>query len=182
MKDGMKMKKTWGKRNVKRKFNKAKLAALTLTVAMTAAEISALFGGMTSPVFATELSGLPAVGAVAGGTTTTPAAEATTTTTPGTSATTTTAPAAPATTPATGNDSNKSTTDDGKKDTTDTKDPNKKDDSKKDDKTTTDDATDDTKDTTPISTSDFIMVGGDWVTPTAVYGQTVNVVLPVVNM
>ena len=166
MKDGMKMKKTWGKRNVKRKFNKAKLAALTLAVAMTAAEISALFGGMTSPVFATELSGLPAVGAVAGGTTTTPAAEATTTTTPGASVTTTTTPAASATTPATGNDSNKSTADDGKKD----------------DKTTTDDTTDDTKDTTPISTSDFIMVGGDWVTPTAVYGQTVNVVLPVVNM
>lgn len=186
MKDGMKMKKTWGKWNVKRKFNKAKLAALTLAVAMTAAEVSALFGGMTSPVFATELSGLPAVGAVAGGTATTPVAEATTTTTPGASATTTTTPAAPATTPATGNDSNKSTTDDGKKDTTDTKDPNKKDDSKKDDKTTTDDTTDDTKDdtadTTPISTSDFIMVGGDWVTPTAVYGQTVNVVLPVVNM
>ena len=37
-------------------------------------------------------------------------------------------------------------------------------------------------DTTPISTSDFIMVGGDWVTPTAVHGRTVNVVLPVVNM
>lgn len=37
-------------------------------------------------------------------------------------------------------------------------------------------------DTTPISTSDFIMVGGNWVTPTAVYGQSVNVVLPVVNM
>ena len=54
MKDGMKMKKTWGKRNVKRKFNKAKLAALTLAVAMTAAEISALFGGMTSPVFAPD--------------------------------------------------------------------------------------------------------------------------------
>ena len=31
-------------------------------------------------------------------------------------------------------------------------------------------------DTTPISTSDFIMVGGDWVTPTAVHGRTVNVV------
>ncbi|MBQ1172622.1 MAG: hypothetical protein IIX48_08520 [Lachnospiraceae bacterium] len=37
-------------------------------------------------------------------------------------------------------------------------------------------------DTTPVSTSEFIMVGGDWVTPTAVHGRTVNVVLPVVNM
>ncbi len=37
-------------------------------------------------------------------------------------------------------------------------------------------------DTTPISTSNFVMVGGSWVTPTAVYGRTVNVVLPVVNM
>lgn len=37
-------------------------------------------------------------------------------------------------------------------------------------------------DTTPISTSEFVMVGGDWVTPTAVHGRTVNVVLPVVNM
>ncbi|MBP3459825.1 MAG: hypothetical protein J6K58_11515 [Lachnospiraceae bacterium] len=35
---------------------------------------------------------------------------------------------------------------------------------------------------TPISTSDFIMVGGNWVTPTATYGRTVNVVLPLVNM
>lgn len=34
----------------------------------------------------------------------------------------------------------------------------------------------------PSSTSDFIMVGGNWVTPTATYGQTVNIVLPVVNM
>lgn len=37
-------------------------------------------------------------------------------------------------------------------------------------------------DTTPTTTNDFIMVGGDWVTPTATYGQYVNVVLPVVNM
>lgn len=37
-------------------------------------------------------------------------------------------------------------------------------------------------DTTPISTNEFIMVGGDWITPTAVYGQNVNVVLPIVNM
>lgn len=36
--------------------------------------------------------------------------------------------------------------------------------------------------TTPTSTSDFIMVGGNWVTPVATYGQVVNVVLPVVNM
>ncbi len=34
----------------------------------------------------------------------------------------------------------------------------------------------------PTSTSDFIMVGGNWVTPVATYGQVVNVVLPVVNM
>lgn len=34
----------------------------------------------------------------------------------------------------------------------------------------------------PVSTSDFIMVGGNWITPTAVYGRTVNVVLPIVNM
>jgi len=37
-------------------------------------------------------------------------------------------------------------------------------------------------DTTPTTTNDFIMVGGDWVTPTAMNGQYVNVVLPVVNM
>lgn len=181
MKDGMKMRKTWGRKNVKRKFNKAKFTALTLAAAMAVAEMSALFGGMASPVYATDLSGLPAVGAVVDGAstaTTSTATTTTTTTTPATSTTTTT------TTPTTGNDPNKTTTDDGKKDTTkdtpDTKDPNKK-----DDKTTTDntdDTKDDTTDTTPISTSDFIMVGGDWVTPTAVYGQTVNVVLPVVNM
>lgn len=41
---------------------------------------------------------------------------------------------------------------------------------------------DDGEEPTPTSTSEFIMVGGNWVTPTAVYGQTVNVVLPVVNM
>lgn len=35
---------------------------------------------------------------------------------------------------------------------------------------------------TPSSTSDFIMVGGNWITPVATYGQVVNVVLPVVNM
>ena len=34
----------------------------------------------------------------------------------------------------------------------------------------------------PSSTSDFVMVGGDWVTPVATYGQNVNIVLPVVNM
>lgn len=38
------------------------------------------------------------------------------------------------------------------------------------------------EDTTPTSTDSNIMVGGTWVTPTAVYGQHVNVVLPVVNM
>lgn len=176
MKDGMKMRKIRERQNVKRKFNKAKFTVLTLAAAMTVAEVAALFGGMADAVYATEMSGLPAVGAVVEGTSTT--------TTPATSATTSTTPATSTTTPATENDADKTTTDDGKKDTTDTKDPNKKDDSKKDDKTTdtTDDTKDDTTDTTPISTSDFIMVGGDWVTPTAVYGQTVNVVLPVVNM
>ena len=34
----------------------------------------------------------------------------------------------------------------------------------------------------PTTTNEFIMVGGNWVTPTAVYGRSVNVVLPVVNM
>lgn len=34
----------------------------------------------------------------------------------------------------------------------------------------------------PTSTSEFIMVGGNWITPTATYGKTVNVVLPLVNM
>lgn len=37
-------------------------------------------------------------------------------------------------------------------------------------------------DTTPSSSSDLIMVGGNWVTPVARYGQTVSVVLPIVNM
>lgn len=36
--------------------------------------------------------------------------------------------------------------------------------------------------TTPSSTSEFVMVGGNWVTPVATYGQIVNIVLPVVNM
>lgn len=36
--------------------------------------------------------------------------------------------------------------------------------------------------TQPSSTSDFVMVGGNWVTPTATYGQLVDIVLPVVNM
>lgn len=41
----------------------------------------------------------------------------------------------------------------------------------------------DTPDNTqPSSTSEFIMVGGNWVTPTATYGQLVDIVLPVVNM
>lgn len=35
---------------------------------------------------------------------------------------------------------------------------------------------------TPTSTNEFIMVGGNWITPVATYGRTVNVVLPVVNM
>ncbi len=40
----------------------------------------------------------------------------------------------------------------------------------------------DSETTAPSSTSDFIMVGGNWITPVATYGQVVNVVLPVVNM
>ncbi len=42
--------------------------------------------------------------------------------------------------------------------------------------------TTDEETTAPSSTSDFIMVGGNWITPVATYGQVVNVVLPVVNM
>ena len=34
----------------------------------------------------------------------------------------------------------------------------------------------------PTTTNEFIMVGGNWITPTAVYGRSVNVVLPIVNM
>lgn len=34
----------------------------------------------------------------------------------------------------------------------------------------------------PTTTNEFIMVGGNWITPVATYGRTVNVVLPVVNM
>lgn len=52
--------------------------------------------------------------------------------------------------------------------------------------TETEDASEgDDKDNTPIgpsSSSDFILVGGDWVVPTVSYGQSVNIVLPVVNM
>ncbi|MCR5654958.1 MAG: hypothetical protein K6G07_04895 [Lachnospiraceae bacterium] len=43
-------------------------------------------------------------------------------------------------------------------------------------------SSDSSSEPTPISTSDFIMVGGDWVTPVASYGSVINVVLPVVNM
>ncbi len=35
---------------------------------------------------------------------------------------------------------------------------------------------------TPSSTSEFVMVGGNWITPVAVYGKSVNIVLPIVNM
>ncbi len=34
----------------------------------------------------------------------------------------------------------------------------------------------------PTSSTEYVMVGGNWVTPTAVYGKSVNVVLPIVNM
>lgn len=44
------------------------------------------------------------------------------------------------------------------------------------------DGSDAKENTQPSSTSDFVMVGGNWVTPTATYGQMVDVVLPVVNM
>lgn len=36
--------------------------------------------------------------------------------------------------------------------------------------------------TAPSSTSDFIMVGGNWMTPNATHGQLVDIVLPIVNM
>lgn len=48
--------------------------------------------------------------------------------------------------------------------------------------TGTDGGSGDGEATAPSSTSDFIMVGGNWITPVATYGQVVNVVLPVVNM
>ena len=41
---------------------------------------------------------------------------------------------------------------------------------------------DDDDDTTPSDPDHFLMVGGNWVTPTANAGQTVSIVLPVVNM
>ena len=51
---------------------------------------------------------------------------------------------------------------------------------------TTGDTSDDTPDgndaPAPTSSTDYVMVGGNWVTPTAVYGKSVNVVLPIVNM
>ena len=47
---------------------------------------------------------------------------------------------------------------------------------------TGDNTGDDNTDTTPTTTNSNIMVGGNWVTPTANAGQQVNVVLPVVNM
>jgi hypothetical protein len=44
-----------------------------------------------------------------------------------------------------------------------------------------DDNTDEEEDTT-VTPDHFLMVGGDWVTPVANAGQSVNIVLPVVNM
>lgn len=41
---------------------------------------------------------------------------------------------------------------------------------------------DDDDDATPSDPDHFLMVGGNWVTPTANAGQTVSIVLPVVNM
>lgn len=41
---------------------------------------------------------------------------------------------------------------------------------------------DDDDDPAPISADHFLMVGGNWVTPVANAGQTVSIVLPVVNM
>ncbi len=41
---------------------------------------------------------------------------------------------------------------------------------------------DDDKPIGPSSSSDFILVGGNWTVPVVSYGQSVNIVLPVVNM
>lgn len=51
-----------------------------------------------------------------------------------------------------------------------------------DTKNTSDDDSDDDKPDGPTSTSDFVLVGGNWVVPTVTYGQSTNIVLPVVNM
>ena len=48
--------------------------------------------------------------------------------------------------------------------------------------TTGTESSDGKEDALPSSTSEFVMVGGNWVTPTATHGQLVDIVLPVVNM
>ncbi len=45
-----------------------------------------------------------------------------------------------------------------------------------------DDDDDDDDDPAPVNADHFLMVGGNWVTPVANAGQTVSIVLPVVNM
>lgn len=51
-----------------------------------------------------------------------------------------------------------------------------------DDDNSDDDNTDDEEEDTTVTPDHFLMVGGDWVTPVANAGQSVNIVLPVVNM
>ena len=56
------------------------------------------------------------------------------------------------------------------------------DDSSSDDDNSDDDNTDDEEEDPTVTPDHFLMVGGDWVTPVATAGQSVNIVLPVVNM
>lgn len=56
------------------------------------------------------------------------------------------------------------------------------DDSSSDDDNSDDDNTDDEEEDPTVTPDHFLMVGGDWVTPVANAGQSVNIVLPVVNM
>ncbi len=51
-----------------------------------------------------------------------------------------------------------------------------------DDDNSDDDNTDDEEEDPTVTPDHFLMVGGDWVTPVANAGQSVNIVLPVVNM
>ncbi len=51
-----------------------------------------------------------------------------------------------------------------------------------DDGNSDDDNTDDEEEDPTVTPDHFLMVGGDWVTPVANAGQSVNIVLPVVNM
>lgn len=56
------------------------------------------------------------------------------------------------------------------------------DDSSSDDDNSDDDNTDDEEEDPTVTPDHFLMVGGDWVTPVTNAGQSVNIVLPVVNM